>query len=189
MLQALLLNKASAQPWPLALALRRAAARAVRSVLRPLRPPPSVAARVPTEPHPLRCVACGAPAARRGGLAERTWPRRHRVRVRSDLLFEDEGFDDFWANLRERLPPATATAFVTATLAPWVVSAVQRDFPLVKLLRGRTLHKTGAGVREKLIDCSAGGAKARACAPTRTFTRPKPSPGGHVHCCATGARR
>ncbi|KAL1508384.1 hypothetical protein AB1Y20_004494 [Prymnesium parvum] len=74
----------------------------------------------------------------------------------ADLLFEDEGFDEIWAALRERVPASSNTVFVTATLAPWVVSAIQRDLPLVKLLKGKTLHKTGAGVKEKLIDCSAG---------------------------------
>lgn len=74
----------------------------------------------------------------------------------ADLHFEDEDFDAFWADLRERLPASASTTFVTATLAPWVVSAIQHDFPLVRLLKGKTLHKTGAGVREKLVDCSAG---------------------------------
>lgn len=56
-------------------------------------------------------------------------------------LFEDEGFDEIWAALRERVPASSNTVFVTATLAPWVVSAIQRDLPLVKLLKGKTLHK------------------------------------------------
>ena len=49
-----------------------------------------------------------------------------------------------------------ATAFVTATLPPWLIERVQQELPLVKLLKGNSLHRTASGVKETLIDCSAG---------------------------------
>jgi len=81
---------------------------------------------------------------------------RHLVLDEADLLFEDEDFEDTWEALRSRLAASTATVFVTATLPSWLVTRVQQDLPLTKVLRGETLHRTAPGVRETIIDCSAG---------------------------------
>jgi len=81
---------------------------------------------------------------------------RHVVLDEADLLLEDDDFDSTWQVLRAALPDRAATAFVTATLPEWMVSKVQRDLPLTKVLKGPALHRTAAGVRSKLVDCSAG---------------------------------
>lgn len=81
---------------------------------------------------------------------------RHLVLDEADLLFEDEDFEDTWQALRSRLAASTATVFVTATLPSWLVTRVQEDLPLTRVLRGETLHRTAPGVRETIIDCSAG---------------------------------
>ena len=80
----------------------------------------------------------------------------HLVLDEADLLFEDEDFEDTWRALRERMPTTAATSFVTATLPQWLVERVQQELPLVRLLKGGSLHRTASGVRETLIDCSAG---------------------------------
>ena len=81
---------------------------------------------------------------------------RHVVLDEADLLLEDDDFDQTWEVLREALPDAAATAFVTATLPNWLVERVQSELPLIKQLQGPALHRTGVGVREQIIDCSAG---------------------------------
>jgi ATP-dependent RNA helicase DDX18/HAS1 len=80
----------------------------------------------------------------------------HVVLDEADLLFEDEDFGETWRVLREALPDTAGTSFVTATLPQWLITRVQEELPLTKLLRGESLHRTAAGVQEKLIDCSAG---------------------------------
>ena len=80
----------------------------------------------------------------------------HVVLDEADLLFEDEDFEDTWAALREALPDTASTAFVTATLPNWLVSRIQEELPLAKLLKGNNLHRTAAGVQETIVDCSAG---------------------------------
>jgi len=74
-----------------------------------------------------------------------------------DILYDDVDFDALWADMRLMMPPRAAHAFVTATLPPYVLQAIKRDFPLVKLVKGPGLHTTRQGVREKLVDCSQGG--------------------------------
>ena len=74
----------------------------------------------------------------------------------ADLLFEDEDFEETWLALREALPDTASTAFVTATLPAWLIQRVQEELPLVKILKGNSLHRTGAGVQETIVDCSAG---------------------------------
>mmetsp|Transcript_17760 Transcript_17760/g.31748 ORF Transcript_17760/g.31748 Transcript_17760/m.31748 type:complete len:657 (+) Transcript_17760:52-2022(+) len=74
----------------------------------------------------------------------------------ADLLFEDEDFPLTWEALRQHVSDNTATAFVTATLPEWLVSLVRKDLPLVKIRKGKNLHRTAAGVTETLIDCSGG---------------------------------
>jgi len=84
---------------------------------------------------------------------------RHVVLDEVDVLFEDADFEETWRQLRAALPPRAAHAFVTATLPPPVEEAVLRQFPLARMLKGPGLHQTRAGVRQRLIDCSAGGEK------------------------------
>lgn len=74
----------------------------------------------------------------------------------ADLLFEDEDFEETWQLLRERLPDTASTAFVTATMPDWLIQRVQEELPLVQVLKGRNLHRTGVGVQETIVDCSAG---------------------------------
>ena len=106
------------------------------------------------------------------------------MRPQVDVLFEDADFEETWRQLRAALPPRAAHAFVTAgrprqrdalqrtrrprlahgtapqaTLPPPVEEAVLRQFPLARMLKGPGLHQTRAGVRQRLIDCSAGGEK------------------------------
>ena len=81
---------------------------------------------------------------------------RHLVLDEADLLFEDEDFASTWRVLRALLPARVSTALVTATLPEWMVNQVQQELPLLRVIRGPTLHRTGAGVREKVIDCSTG---------------------------------
>lgn len=74
----------------------------------------------------------------------------------ADLLFQDEDFEETWMVLRDLLPTKTSQAFVTATLPEWLVSRLKEDNPLLKVLKGKNLHRTAAGVTEKQIDCGAG---------------------------------
>lgn len=73
-----------------------------------------------------------------------------------DVLYDDADFEEGWALLRSKLPLRATHAFVTATLPPHVKQALERDFPLMQRVEGPGLHQTRAGVRQKLVDCSAG---------------------------------
>ena len=80
----------------------------------------------------------------------------HIVLDEADLLFEDDDFELTWEALRRTLPSSASTTFVTATLPNWLIERAQKQLPLLRVLRGKTLHRTVPGVRETLIDCSAG---------------------------------
>ena len=95
----------------------------------------------------------------------------HVVLDEADLLFEDDDFELTWEALRRTLPSSASTCFVTATLPNWLIERAQRQLPLLRVLRGKTLHRTVPGVRETLIDCSAGCASQR-----RPRHPPSPNP-------------
>eukprot|EP00316_Scyphosphaera_apsteinii_P004313 CAMPEP_0119304116 /NCGR_PEP_ID=MMETSP1333-20130426/5417_1 /TAXON_ID=418940 /ORGANISM="Scyphosphaera apsteinii, Strain RCC1455" /LENGTH=486 /DNA_ID=CAMNT_0007306937 /DNA_START=51 /DNA_END=1511 /DNA_ORIENTATION=+ len=73
-----------------------------------------------------------------------------------DVLYSDGDFQDIWFDLRQVIPSRAAHAFVTATLPPAIEQEIKSDFPLIKKVHGPNLHTTRSGLRQKLIDCSAG---------------------------------
>eukprot|EP00967_Tisochrysis_lutea_P144632 scaffold270313_cov31-Tisochrysis_lutea.AAC.2 len=84
---------------------------------------------------------------------------RHVILDEVDVLYEDPDFDEIWRMLRAKTPARASHTFVTATLPPPVEDSIRRNFPLAKAIKGPGLHQTRAGVRQKLIDCSAGADK------------------------------
>lgn len=91
---------------------------------------------------------------------------RHLVLDEVDILYEDPDFDPIWRTLRAAVPPRAAHTFVTATLPPAVEESILRHFPLARPVKGPGLHQTRAGVRQKLVDCSAGSAPVRPASPS-----------------------
>ena len=70
-------------------------------------------------------------------------------------MYDDDDFVALWETLRAELPERAAAAFITATLPPRVRDEIKRQFPLVEERLGKGLHRTYAGVRERLVDCSS----------------------------------
>ena len=89
------------------------------------------------------------PPARPPVRPPRTPPRQ------VDVMYDDDDFVALWETLRAELPERAAAAFITATLPPRVRDEIKRQFPLVEERLGKGLHRTYAGVRERLVDCSS----------------------------------